>query len=74
LTRHDAATVVEAPGGFFQGEEDALRIGVEDPVVVLLGTIHQWLDDYVGGVRDHDVQSSDRLLRFVEEASNFGGA
>ena len=52
----DAAPVVEAPSGFLQGEEDSLGIGIEGPVVVLLGTIREWLDDYVGGVGDYDVQ------------------
>src|SRR5262249_60457608 len=67
----DAATVVEAPGGFFQREEDALGVDIEDPIVILLGTFRQRLDDYLGGVGHYDIQGPDRTFRFVEQAGDF---
>src|SRR5262249_48555430 len=70
----DAATVVEAPGGFFQREEDALGVDIEDPIVILLGTFRQRLDDYLGGVGHYDIQGPDRTFRFVEQAGDFGRA
>jgi hypothetical protein len=43
-----------------------LGIGIEDPVVVLLGALRQWLDEDVGAVSHDDVQGPDRPFRLVE--------
>ena len=71
---NDAATSFESPGGFFQSEENALGVRIENPVVVLLAAIRQRLDDDVGGVGDDDIQFAESFFRFIEHAGDFSRA
>ena len=70
-SHEDAATILESPRGFFQREENALTVRVEDPVVVRFAALRQRFDEDVGGVGGDDVETANRSLRFVEEARHF---
>jgi hypothetical protein len=69
----DAAAIPDASGGFLQSKEDALRVHIENPVVVAFRAVSHRLDDNVRAVGNHNAQSAEGFYCIVEKTSDFGG-